>query len=180
MSGKEKRVHWKCLVWLAPIAMLLLLGNMAQGQERAEVSVRVIAASRAERGFDPSLSDIQGKLGSLFGYSSYRLIGQQSFSLGFGQAGSMMLPGGSRARGPGREFPGIRERFAPAAPVARTLEVVPVARRGDLVELQVRMEEGGRILLNTQFRIASGGTILIGGPHFGPGVLIVALSAAAP
>ena len=41
------------------------------------------------------------------------------------------------------------------------------------------VEEGGRVLLNTQFRIASGGTILIGGPHFGPGVLIVALSAAA-
>ena len=165
--------------WLAAVAILVLLGSVAQAQERTEVTVRVIAASTAERGFDPSLSDIQGKLGALFAYSSYRLIGQQSFALSFGETGSMPLPAGRQARGPGKESPGFRERFAPAAPVGRTLEVIPVSKRGDLVELQVRMEEGGRVLLNTQFRIASGGTILIGGPHFGPGVLIVALSAAA-
>ena len=160
---------------LRAIALFLMLAPIAIGasgpafsQERTGVLVRVVLASSAERGFDPALSNIHRQLSSLFGYSSYRLIDQQSFNLAFGEQGFMSLPG-SR---PGPRIPGFRGRFTPGVR-GRALEVTPLARVGDFIEMRVRMEG----VLDTRFRIRRGGTILIGGPSFGPGVLIVALSA---
>jgi hypothetical protein len=58
----------------------------------------------------------------------------------------------------------------------RSFEVTLVNQYRNLVELRIRVKREGASILVTHVRLASGRTILIGGPRHGEGTLIFAIS----
>ncbi len=163
---------WYTVVFVALAALIV---SDAAAQRRIPLMVQVISASRAERGIDPSLGKLRRQLRSFFNYSSYRLIGKQRLFLAPGQTGRMELPGGATPTRRERRFGG--RFFSGPSGGRRSLEVTAQGWEGRYLRLQVSVKEGRRHILNTQFRIARGGTVMIGGPPFGSGVLIIALTA---
>lgn len=114
--------------------------------------MRVILASNAGQEIDPALRDVHKELGSLFTFTSYRLVRDESLNLSLNQ---------------------------PAKIIGRTgkafLEATLVKLHRNMAELKLRVVREGTEILNTQVRLFSGRTILVGGPRYGEGVVIYAI-----
>ncbi len=119
---------------------------------QVHVRMRVILASSAGQDIDPSLRDVHRELGSLFTFTSYRLVRDESLNLSLNQ---------------------------PARITGRTgkafLEVTLVGQHKNVAELRLRVVREGTEILNTQVRLFSGRTVLVGGPRHGEGVVIYAI-----
>jgi len=126
--------------------------SVAFGQ--VQTRLRVIRASNVGSGFDPSLRDVHDELGSLFSFTSYRLLRDETLSL------SPNRPVSTSAR-EGRIM----------------IETTLVGLRKNVVELRIRVIGEKSDILNTQIRLFPGRTVLIGGPRLREGVIIYALSA---
>ena len=137
-----------CILSLV-LSLLLPLSANAQVQTR----IRIIQASNVGSSVDPTLKDIHSQLGSLFSFTSYRLLRDINLSL-----------------------VGNRPEKVPVHE-GRYLEVTLVGEHRKTAELQLKIFREGTAILNTQVRLASGRTILVGGPKHGEGVAILAISA---
>ncbi|MCX8118637.1 MAG: hypothetical protein N3G78_11980 [Desulfobacterota bacterium] len=139
---------------LSLLGMGILFGSLpnpvgAQVQTR----LRVIEASNVGSTIDPALKDLHGQLGSLFRYTSYRLLRDERLNLVPNQPTSIPMQEG------------------------RTIELTQLGSQPHIAELRVRIKKDGTDLLNTQVRLSPNRTVLIGGPTLGQGVAILALSA---
>lgn len=143
----RKRAYLLILV----VFLLLLSASMAFPQ--AETRIRIIAASNVGSAIDPSLRDVHDQLGSLFNFTSYRLLRDETLSLSLGRT---------------LEIPLHKER---------SMEITLMSQRRDMAEIKVRIKREGTDILNTQVRLSPGRTVLIGGPKHREGVIILALSA---
>jgi hypothetical protein len=121
---------------------------------QVHVRMRVILASNAGQDIDPSLRDVHKELGSLFSFTSYRLVRDEGLNLSLNQ---------------------------PARIIGRTgkafLEVTLVGQHKTAAELRLRVVREGKEILNTQVRLFSGRTVIVGGPRRGEDVIIYAVSA---
>jgi hypothetical protein len=138
------------------VVVLLLLAALtvsapARSQSSVSLTVQVIHASNAGTSVDPALAKIRAQLGSMK-YSNYKLLETRPFSTALGAKHAMPLPGG------------------------RTLDLYPFGLSGGSLELLVTITDGSKRLLDTTFRLSNNGTILVGGPAHGDGVLLVAIS----
>lgn len=138
------------------VVALLLFAALAvsapvRSQSSVSLTVQVIHASNAGTSVDPALAKIRAQLGSMK-YSSYTLLETRPFSAALGARHAMSLPGG------------------------RTLDLYPYGVSGGSLELLVTINDGAKRLLDTTFRLSNNGTILVGGPAYGDGVLLVAIS----
>jgi hypothetical protein len=138
------------------VVVLLLLAALtvsapARSQSSVSLTVQVIHASNAGTSVDPALAKIRAQLGSMK-YSNYKLLETRPFSTALGAKHAMPLPGG------------------------RTLDLYPFGLSGGSLELLVTITDGSKRLLDTTFRLSNNGTILVGGPVYGDGVLLVAIS----
>jgi hypothetical protein len=133
------------IIFLSP-----LLGSIASAQ--VQVRVRVMEASNVGSGFDSSIRDLHDQLGSLFSFSSYRLLKDENVSLSLNQPASLSIP------------------------PERSLELTLINQRRVIAEIRVKISRGGRELLTTLVRLAPGRSVSIGGPKRGEGTIIVALS----
>jgi len=138
------------------VVVLLLLAALivsapARSQSSVSLTVQVIHASNAGTSVDPALAKIRAQLGSMK-YSNYQLLETRPFSTALGAKHTMPLPGG------------------------RTLDLYPFGLSGGSLELLVTITDGSKRLLDTTFRLSNNGTILVGGPVYGEGVLLVAIS----
>ena len=119
---------------------------------QVQVRIRAILASNAGQEIDPSLRDVHKELGSLFSFTSYRLVRDESLNLSLNQ---------------------------PARITGRTgkafLEATLVGLHRNMAELRLRVVSEGTEILNTQVRLFSRRTVLVGGPRYGEGVVIYAL-----
>ena len=131
------------------------LPTPAPGADTVRLGIEVIYASNEGQQIDPSLARVKRQLQS-FRYSSYRRLDSHELVRSIGQQGTVPLPGG------------------------RTLLLAPQGLSGGSVVLLASIQESGRVLLNTELKLASGGTILVGGPVYQAGVLILAITAATP
>lgn len=131
--------------------LLVFEATMALAQ--VQTRVRIIQASNVGSSVDPSLRDVHNQLGSLFSFTSYRLLKDLNLSL----IGNRPV-----------EIPVHRERF---------VEITLVGEYRNTVELNIKIKREGATILNTQVRLSSGRIVLIGGPKHGEGVVIFALSA---
>ena len=144
---------------MARLLSVLLLLSFSPGSATAEsgspvtVDVGVVLASHDGSTVDPQLSSIQDKLRSMVNYSSYRMLDRQKRPLEVGQTGEFPLPGN------------------------RSLRVTPSPSRGEKVRLAVQITEGGKNLIATTLGLSRGGMVLVGGPSYQKGVLILILSA---
>lgn len=141
--------------WTSLLVFLFILFFAFPPMAPAQVQtrVRVIEASNVGSVIDPSLRDLHGQLGSLFRYTSYRLLRDERINLSPNQPASVPVHQG------------------------RSIEITQVGLQAHMAELRVRIKRDGADILNTQVRLSPGRTVLIGGPKHGEGVVILALSA---
>jgi hypothetical protein len=133
------------------LAFLFLYASLSLAQ--VNLQMRVIRASNVGQSVDPSIKDVYAELGSLFSFTSYKLLRENSFNLSLNQPVSYS------------PRPGI------------LTEVTLVGRHGSAAELKIRVVREGRDTLNTLVRLFPGRTVLVGGPRLREGVIIYALSA---
>ena len=118
-----------------------------------QTRVRVIQASNAGSTIDPSLRDVHDQLGSLFSFTSYRLLKDETGSLS-----------------PNRPVD------IPTHP-GRALEIELIRKQKDVAEFRVKIKRERTEILNTQVRLSPGRTVVIGGPKHGDGTIILAITA---
>jgi hypothetical protein len=141
-------------VFLVIILVLLsppFLGAVVFAQ--VQVRVKTIKASNVGQTIDPSIKNLYSDLGSLFNFTSFQLLRENSFNLSPHQPVSIS------------PRPGI------------VMEVTLVGQHRSAVELIIRVVRKGKEMLNTQVRLFPRRTVLIGGPKLREGVIIYAIDA---
>jgi len=133
-------------------ALILSLFSTSVVLGQVQTRVRVIEASNVGSSIDSSLRDVHGQLGSLFSFSSYRLLKDETVTLSPNQPISVPV------------HPG------------RSLEVTLIKQQRDTAEVRVKIKREGTDILNTQVRLSPGRTVSIGGPKHGEGTLLIVLS----
>ena len=133
--------------------LFLFFTSAALGQ--VQTRLRIIRASNVGSNVDPTLRDVHKELGSLFSFTSYRLLRDETFHLSPNQPSSISAWEGKI-----------------------TIQTTLVGFHKGVAELKIRVIREGNDLLNTQVRLSPGRTVLIGGPRLRDGgVIIYALAA---
>jgi hypothetical protein len=138
-------------------ALILFLLSASVAFSEVPIRVRAIQASNVRSAPDPllvdrALKDIYRELGTLFSFNSYRLLQEINLNLTGNRSVEVIV------------HPG------------RSMEITLVGEYRNLVELRIKVKREGSSILITHVRLASGRTILIGGPRHGEGVIIFAIS----
>jgi hypothetical protein len=139
------------LILVAGLILSLLSASIAASQ--VQTRIRVIQASNEGSSIDPALIGIHDQLGSLFSFTSYRLLKDETLSV----------------------FPNRPVQIPTHR--GREIEITLIGHRRHMGEFRLRLKREGTDILNTQVRLFPGRTVLIGGPKHGEGVIILALSA---
>jgi len=140
--------------------LLILIGLFcslffSSAYAQVQVRLRVIHASNAGSNVDPALRDLHKELGSLFSFTSYHLMRDETLNLSLNQTASISAHEGRII-----------------------LEATLVGLHRNVAEIRLRVVREGTEILNTQVRLFPGRTILVGGPrHRRGGVVIYALYA---
>jgi hypothetical protein len=137
-------------LFISILIIFMLSASMAFAQ--VQTRVRVIQASNAGSSIDSSLRDVTDQLGSLFNFSSYRLLKDETVALSPDQPVSVPVH------------------------LGRSLELTLIRQHRHTAEVRVRIKREGTDILDTQVRLSPGRTVSIGGPKHGEGTIIIALS----
>ncbi len=143
----------KRIVILLVLTSILSILSLSTAFAQVQTRIRVIKASNAGQTIDPSLRDVHNDLGSVFNFTSYQLLSDNSFNLSPSQTVSIS------------PRPGI------------LMEVTLVGQHRPVAELIIRVVRKGKEVLNTQVRLSPRRTVLIGGPKLREGVIIYAIAA---
>jgi hypothetical protein len=136
------------LLWisLAPVAVL--------AAERVLVRVETVLAREVESPGSKRVSaTLEPQLQKLFRYQSYRSLGREHRSLGWGARARFEIPGG------------------------RHLVLVPRGAAPGGVSLRVNLVQGKEVLMNSDLILPRQGRVMVGGPAYQDGVLIIWLGA---
>ncbi len=143
-----------------PIALLvclfvsvLVVVSPAQPLDRVSLDVQVVYASSNKNYVDPTLRSLKKKLNALFSYTSYEIIEKKSGDAGVGQIRTFSLPGG------------------------RLMEIVPKSIGREEVELDVKIRGRRKELVSTTLSMERSAIVMVGGPRYRDGVLIILISA---
>jgi hypothetical protein len=128
--------------------------SVSTASAQVRVRMRVIRASNVGSSVDPSLRDVYTDLGSLFSFTSYRLLRDESLTLSLNQPVSISAREGKII-----------------------IESTLVGLHQGVADLRIRVSREGKDILNTQVRLFPGRTVLVGGPRVRNGVIIYAVSA---
>ncbi|MCP3876357.1 MAG: hypothetical protein GY699_24855 [Desulfobacteraceae bacterium] len=142
----------KTIVILTGIFCFCFFSQPAFAKNRVLTDVKVIHASTSSIHLDPRLKGIVSELRSVFKYTSYRLLKDQSMDLKFNVAGHVNLPG------------------------ERTLVVLPSDMDGKRIRYQINIKKKDRSIFQTQVLLKNNSSITIGGPQFNDGVLLFNIS----
>lgn len=138
------------------ILVSLPLPLLAQ-EQRADITVYQIAASNGEPGIDPQIQSLVKEFEGTFRYSTYKLVSKTPMQMKVGENDKIVLAGN------------------------REMHLQMLGYDGNRIKLNVKVIEKQNMkrneVLNTEFRLTEGGTILIGGYDYRDGRLIVAISA---
>jgi hypothetical protein len=137
---------------LAGAATLTVL-SAAGATQRVDLTIGSVLATDAGQEFDSRLIAMKPQFESLFRYSSYRLMKQETRTIGWGEGASFDIPGG------------------------RYLVVAPQELRDSKVTMKIMLLEGGRPLIDTSVALRNHGMLLLGGPKHQEGVLIISIGA---
>ena len=108
------------------------------------VVVKTVLASHGETYTDPKLAPLIRELQTVFGYSSYRLLGENRLTLDLNAPGRVSLPGN------------------------RDLRITPTGIAGNRVSLRLEISKDGSNVFQTDTAILNNGSITVGGPmHMG-------------
>jgi hypothetical protein len=138
---------------LAIFAVFAVAAAGAEAEDGCEIRIGAVVASNSGRLFDPRLASLKPQFDSLFPYSSYRLLTNESRRVQWGSRAGFDLPGG------------------------RYLLVIPREYKEGRVSLKILLIDGSRALVDTVLALRDQGTFLVGGPRDKQGVLIIAIGA---
>ena len=154
-TGNGSNHLMKRLAFLLILIAILSSISLSSADAQVQVRLRAIHASNDGSSVDPSLRDLHKELGSLFSFTSYRLLKDENLNL----------------------FPN-RPVSISAHEGRIILEATLVGLYKNMAEIKLRVSREGTEILNTQVRLLPGRTILVGGPrHLRGGVVIYALHA---
>ena len=129
-----------------------------------------LASNQPAAAPDPRLATLIAQLRKALPYANFQLLGVPSGRTALGQSWRTELPGGE-------------------VPAGRILELAPTAIDRTSIQLQARIVQARIVqgksvpetLVNTTLRLQSGGPpVVIGGPAYGTGVLVIVISASTP
>lgn len=120
---------------------------------RVSVHVDSVVASDTNEGVDTRLASMGQRLHSLFNYSTYRLVSHQDSQTEIGNLVSFNLPGG------------------------RILHVQPREVVGDMISMELVLFQGERPLMTTDLKLRDHGMLIVGGPRYEQGMLIISIGA---
>lgn len=135
------------------IASIALAGP-GEARERIRIRVEIVYASNQSRPTDRSLINLKSQLESSFKFSSYILLERREIELVKRRPIRTSIPGGKYLNIALEEF-----------------------KRGR-AKIMVRISDSSRDLLSTMFIISQGQTVLLGGPKYKTGSLIIAIKSA--
>jgi len=144
----------KKMAFLPALFFILVLFSASAAFGQVQTRIRAIEASNVGLGIDPSLRDLHRELGSLFNFTSYRLLRDETLNLLPNQ--TVLIQG---------HHPG------------RFMEVTLVGMRRNVATLRIRVIRERLVILDTEVRLFPERTVLIGGPRRGEAVVIFAVSA---
>jgi hypothetical protein len=152
---RPKYFAFSCITPVCALVIILAApSSTLQAQAAVSLRVQVIYAANEPGGVDSRLGGLAAELQRTFRYSRYQLLEAPQGTAALNQAWQASLPGNRR------------------------LEIVPTAIQGGQYSLTVRvLGPGGQAQINTAVRLRSGATVLVGGPTYQKGVLIIAISA---
>jgi hypothetical protein len=121
--------------------------------QKIQVRVDSVLASDTHQGIDVRLTPMGPRLHSLFNYTTYNLVSRQQEQTPIGSVLSFDLPGG------------------------RILHVEPEAVDGDMIAMDVILFQGERPVMSTDLKLRNHGVLLVGGPRYEQGMLIISIGA---
>lgn len=151
--GRQRSHPAPGVACVVAILAVLPLAAVADAQERVALEVGTVLATNSSEQIDAQLAAVRGQLQRLFPYTSYRLVKQEKSDVSCGNPASFEIPGG------------------------RHLEVTAKDTRGGRVALNVALMKGRHELLRTDLTLGKRGTIMVGGPRYENGVLIIWIGA---
>jgi hypothetical protein len=134
-------------------AIVILWCAGAWAGDRVVIEIGTVLATNSSKHFDSQLASMRHQLENLFRYTSYELVKQEDRDVGCGDPAHFEIPGG------------------------RHLRVMPKEARADGVSLNVRLLKNSHVLMDTDFTLGNRGTIMVGGPRYEDGVLIIWIGA---
>lgn len=153
MASRERRPGAVPRIVSLFAVLLLAAATAAHADAPVSIDLGVAVASNDGTRIDPQLANLRAKLKAMFDYKSYRMLDRQKRTLAVGETGEFALPGG------------------------RSMRVTPAPAAGNKVRLAVQIMEGQRNLLTTTLGLSRGGMVLVGGPAYQNGVMILIISA---
>ncbi len=133
-----------CFLIAITALLCALAGPVYAGDIESEVTV--VYASKTGKWVDPKLENLHERLAGLFDFTLYRLEANHKKASTYKQPVDMTLPGG------------------------RALKLTPLEKDSEQ-RIKVQLSIPG--LIETDFRLKDGGTIILGGPRHEKGVLIL-------
>ena len=141
----------RILVFFLSVSILSVL-SISTALAQVQTRVRIIEASNVGSNIDSSLRDVTGQIGSLFSFSSYRLLKEETVSLQ-------------------KDLP-----VSIAVHPGRSLELTLIKQHRTGAEVRVKIKREGSDILNTQVRLTPGRTVSIGGPKHREGTILITLA----
>ncbi len=89
----------------------------------------------------------------LFAYTTYSLVSHQDGITECGKMIAFMLPGG------------------------KILHIQPRAVDGDMIAMEIVLFDGTRPMMTTDLKLKDNGTLIVGGPRYEQGMLIISIGA---
>ena len=153
LNGVQGLIHRNLHIFFVLPILTCLLVMPAQANQDVDIVVKTILASQGAEYLDPRLSDLVEELQSVFKYSSYRLLSEDSSNLGMGETREVSLPG------------------------KRTLKITPVQVTGDRIELQLGILKKEKNIFQTVVKLLDKSSLTVGGPEYEDGYLLFNVSA---
>jgi hypothetical protein len=128
---------------------------LAQSPQRpvVELHVDAVLASDTNQGMDKRLAWMGHQLQGLFGFSTYHLETHEDGQTECGKMMTFALPGG------------------------HILHVQPRAVDGNMIAMELVLFEGARPMMTTDLKLKNNGRLIVGGPRYQDGMLIISIGA---
>jgi hypothetical protein len=140
-------------IGIAIAAAGLVWGGTSPAMPKIAVRVDSVVASDTHQGIDARLTPMGPRLHSLFSYTTYHLVSHQEEQAAIGSQITFDLPGG------------------------RILHIEPRAVEGDMIAMQMVLFQGERPVMSTDVKLRNHGVLLVGGPRYEQGMLIISIGA---
>src|SRR5712692_3556498 len=117
------------------------------------VYIDTVLAADTNEGVDKRLAPMLPKLHGLFSFTTYSLVSHQDGETECGKMIAFTIPGG------------------------KILHVQPRAVDGDMIAMEIVLFDGTRPMMTTDLKLKDNGTLIVGGPRYEQGMLIISIGA---